>query len=721
MSTISFTLQTQALDFSPLTRGQIDVVFNDGNQDLTLTLRLIDAVAPSGYFQEVAWDGTSAKDEEQAINYALAFTRDYKTVGAIGSNPKNLVAQNSTNTVTITATNGTFVSASYTGNVLVFGGVTINNSVQTVADDITATITDTGDCTEIEYNVSAVGDNSPFRLVDSDGLVNASWDGTLFQHALPRGTIQNLRILNPSTLVELDSVQLIVPRKLKEGDFSLDIQGYEDTNTSDIIITRDIIIANTGTIEYSLEESTATSGSNYSTSTTIAGISPGTYRLFIKDKYNCEIYKTVVVSDFQDSNQVDQIRYFTVKEGQTIIFKEFVDHTSLAKKNYFNTGSYNEVIQGARHRALHVLDSLDPPGENNAIGIQFKSSYTYHYVTIHDCDGNKTNVPFALLSNNLGYTEKFDCVVFPLETGQTGVYFNGGNEYSPNTETVIGSSPYDGTTPTWAEIGQRVKLNDAILNITGTGYDQNRGGYFIVDIETASEGSATVQVTYNKQLYNTYEAYFTPSMITSKSVIIIEKGFSADEMDGNPWVSEQIIVKDDVDDRLLLQWGDTKNRADIVFQSGIEFFARLNGELIADWENASETFAGDSNEFSLEQTRRLGFEIYIEGITTNQITQLNIASATTGFKANGISLVAKSIESKRLDKSNLYTWRGKFGYGINLAAIQQDEIVLSASTGVEGGGGTGTSTQIDLSGITLYKTSDGSFVKSTGGKLLKTN
>lgn len=731
MSTITITFQTQALDFSPLTRGKVRVMFNDGNQDIPLDLNLTLGVSTAGFFQEVAWvDGMSGEDDQQAENFKFAFNRDYSRVGNPPSNgvPQqgNLITSVVDNVVTITATKGTFSETPsdhfYDGNVLVISGFTVNNSVQTNDPVLSISKTTTGDCDTVDHTFTVTGDGQPFRLASGGSDIETGWNGSQITESLQRGKTIPYQLYNTSgELVWDTSIQgnsPFIPRKLAPGDFDVEVDSYED-GTSDLLITRVTFINFTTPLEYSLESDLNTvTGGNYQTSNAYAGIAAGEYNLFIKDVYGCEILKVISISGFQDATKNEQIRYFDIMEGQSIIFSEMPDHTALIKKNYFNTGSYNEVIGGARHRALHKFDALD-----NLIGTQFKSSYDYHVITLHKCDGTMVDIQPVIISQNLGAIEKLDCVLFPLTETETGVYFNGGNTYTPNTTTVLGTSIYNGTTPVWAEIGQLVFLNGSGLRITSTGYDQNRGWYFVVDLVTASEGAGTVQVTYNKHDYNTFEFYLDVSDVDDKGVIIVEKGFETGGtplIEGNPWVSELLKKFEDTDEHLLFEWSDTKNRADIVLQSGISFSTRLKGEMVPDSDDESETAEGDSREYSIEQVRKLSFNILVEGVSFKQVMQLNIASALEGFKVNGVPLVSKSKpEKSRYDKSNLWRWEAKFGYGENLAAVQQDEIVLSVSTGVEGGGGTGFTIQPDLAPVTLMKFPDGTLVKFSDGKLIK--
>jgi hypothetical protein len=714
MSTISFTLTTQALDFSPQTRGNILVTFNDGNQNFNLSLALINGIATSGYFQEVAWDNPNVEDsdDQQAENYRNAFNRDYKNIGGT----KNLAASRVDNTITITATVGTFVSASYSGNVLVFSGLDINNTTQVVPANLTITASSTGNCNTIQHAFVATGDGAPFRVNRGGNDLISDWDGTSENLNLDRtGTTQVYFLYNSDDEL-VDTVAQFVPRKLAEGDFDIEINQYEDS--ADVIVNRIVFLASTAPLEYSIDAVSATTGGSYQTSNTFAGVFSGQYKVFIKDKYGCEISKNIVVTEFQDATENEVTRYFEIMEGQSFCFSPHVQHTALVKKNYFNTWSYNEYVQGAKYNTFHIVDALD-----GFRGVQFKSSYNWHYITMHKCDGTKVNIPPILISQNLGAKEKFDCMLYPSPDvdGETWVYFNGGNEYTADTTTVIGSSPYDGTTPTWAQIDQLVFVDDTGLRITKTGYDANIGGYFVVELETASETSGFVQVTYNKHPYNLYEFYVNISDIDNSCVIVVEKAFDGEGLiEGDPWVSERIKKKEDSDDILYLEWNDTKNKADIVFQSGLKCFARYEGVVRPTDDTDSDTYSGDGNVYSISQVSRIDFNIKIEGITYKQVNQLNIASALSGFKCNGISLVAKESASVTpLGVSNLFRWERTFGYGTNALAEQQDEIVYSPTTGVDGGGGDGISETPDLSGITLIVDSDGNLIKDDNGNLIK--
>lgn len=703
MSTIRLTFSVSQ---SPVGMdGAVTVVFNNGSTDIPLTLSLADF--GTNTFPEIDYyTPADAVNAQQAQVYASSFVASFKDVG--GNN--NLSISQTDNEITITAASGTFTSGTYSGSKISVSGFQIDNSAQTTPASLSVSISDTGDCNTVRYSISASGGTAPYRLSYNQTVVDTSWDGSAQNVDIPRGIIAKVELREPSpSLALLDSESILVPRVLTSGDFSPSF--YQKENGADITIQNIGAVVGTTPLEYSLISGTSsTSGGNYQTSNAFPDVTPGQYKLWVKDKYDCEISKIIDVTEVVN----DAIRVFDVPEGQGLIGSEYQDFSSSNLKNYFNTGSYNQNVE-----VLYPLRQLFVSSDIE--GLQFKSSYDYHYVTLHNCDGEKIDIPFIRIQKNLGVAQKLDCVTFPIN-GQTGVYFNGGSEYIPNTDTVSGASEYNKTTPTWNNVGQFVTIDGiGTLDIVSNGYDDDRGGYFVVNAVTTADTVTKIQATYNAQDYNLFEFYLNMSLVDKEATIIIEKGFdSGGEVEGNPYVIEKIAITSFKDSMLLLEWSDTRNKGGIVFQSGISYKKRCYGEFIPTWLNESETETADQGEYSLEQTSYLGFEILLEGINMKEVTQLSIASGLEGFKCNGLSLVRRSPpQTKRLGKSNLYTWKCEFAQGENNLAVKRDEIVLNTGSGETGSGGTGENQAPDLSGIQLYKNPDGTLI-GIGGKIAKT-
>ena len=684
MSTIAITFSTQALDFSPLTRGAVTVTFNDGNQDFALSLNLTTGISSFGNFSEVSWvDGNSGEDDQQAQNFASAFNRDYSSVGTTGGGlqQSNLNAVAVDNVVTITALSGTFSTTgganNYSGNVLVVTGFTVDNSTQIPPLALSVIRSTTGDCDNIQYSASVTGGQSNYTLYNGTTELQSSWDGTSFNFNLSRSSVSaQIRVVD--SLSTETSSTVVIPRKLAIGEFNAVITQFE--SSSDIMIENTNPVAGTDPIEYSLDAQGSTTGGAYQTSNAFAGILPGLYELFVRDVYGCEVTKTIEVNSLQDSGSSQVIRYFDIMQANALIFSECPTFDHNTKKNFDNTLSWNE-LSGIKYEAVQYFH------EGDNVGTQFKSSYDFHQITLHRCGAANLDIFPVLVQQNLGAKEKVDCKLFSID-GQTGVYFDGGNEYEPDTTTVIDASEYVQFLPKWAEEGQIVSIDGlGSFTIDSTGYDQTlERGYFVINVST-SNTDGLVQVTRNIQDYNVYEFYINISDISSSARVVVEKGFSTTGIDGNAWVSELIVNQEDSDDFLLIEASSTKNRADLVFQSRISFLNRMEGVFRPFFEGDVENFDGDSRLYPLTENLYQRYRLELDRLTAKQVYKLCIWCLLDGFKVNNVPLRATNFpEIESLGDSNWYSMSIDLGYTGDIMAIQQDEIVLSVSTGVEGGG-----------------------------------
>ena len=699
MSTIAITFER--LPNGPTSRGEVVVMYNDGNETHPLVLRLTGTISLSNTFSLVPYvDGVSGESELQAGEYRLAFNRDYRNVG--GSN--NLVATVSGDVVTITSQKGTFPVglSAYTGDVL---NVTffVTNVAENKKPKLTVTPTGNGDCTNIEYSITANGDTSPWRLNIGATDINTNWDGTAEVVNLNRDAIQHLIQVKDQSSQLLDEVTQIVPRKLKIGEFKT--RTTQNIGSSDVLIENVNPVANTGPIEYSLDAQGTLTGGAYQTSNVFSGVFPGFYELFVKDKYGCEVTKTIQVSTLQDASQEQNPRYFDVMKGNSIIMSECKTFDKDVKPNFNNTLSHNE-LSGINYNITQYFNEADFEP------IQIKSSYPYHVCTLHKDDGTKQDLPLVLIQENLGSKEKVDCQLEPLDY-RTKVYFDGGNEYEPDTTTVLGASPYTQFLPSWAIEGQLISIDGMGTNaIVEEGYDSTlQRGYFVIEASIALAMAGKIQVIYNIQPYNLFECY-VPFTGVNKARVVIEKGFSFNEIDGNPWMSELLQVKEDEYNDLLIECSSTKNQSDIVFFSGIKYKKRIKGIFEPIFPNSSEIAEGDSRAYSLDQVLYQHYRLELERISAREVNQLMIWSKTNGFKINGESLVLKGeVSYERLGQSNFYTLEAEYAQGGNSSAVQPDSVALNPSTGTIGGGSTGKPAQLPAYDGKTRLTIDGGFVR----------
>lgn len=662
------------------TYGTLTIAYNDGNIDIPLPLAASGIVSGTGKFRKVPYmDGVSGENVFQALEYAAAFNRDYKDVGGAG----NLTAVADDEIVTITSLKGRFPvgESEYTGDLLDVDFSSTNSSEgKGVNPSLTVELTGNGNCDTVEYSLVGSSGTPPYTLRQGTTILQSDWDGTEELLNISREVGQaSFSLVDDDGLS--NNVSVFVPRKLKIGEFK--VRATQFIGYSDLIIENVNPVSNTTPIEYSLDPQGSVSGGAYQTSNAFPGILPEFYELFVKDKYGCVVTKTIQVFSYQDASQEQVPRYFDVPKGNAIIMSECMEFDKDVRPNYNNTLSFNELS----HIRYDVTQYFDP---SDFEPIHFKSNYPFHVATLHKSDGTKQDLPIVMVQENLGNKEKVDCKLFPID-GKTGVYFDGGNEYEPDTSTVIGASDYTEFAPSWAVEGQLVTLDTyGVFEIIELGYDSDlQREYFVIDLVTSSDTSDKIQVIWNIQIYNVFEAY-VPFSNLDKGRVVIEKGHSFSQIEGRKWVSELLETRTVEKDDLLIEWSSTKNQSDIVFFSGVQFKKRTKGKFRAIFPNSSEIAEGDSRAYSLDQQFYQHYRLELDLLSAREIHHLLVASKTDGFKVNGESLVMKQeAEIEALGESNYYTFKCDYASGGNDSAIQPDSIALDSSTGLPGGGSTG--------------------------------
>lgn len=684
MSTLKFSIQTQVLDLFPLNRGSVTIMYNDGQRNIPLVLQLTTGVSRFGFFSEVPYS-TPAADANllQMQNFVSAFNRDFSRL----ISPKNITATILDNEIVVTAVTGTFIGSqsNYDGNVIIIGDFEVDNSIQVSSLELFLSNLNTGNCSTINYTARAEGGSSPYSITRNGAVLNSNWDGSIINLSLERSSGVESFLVTDSNGNQ-DNIELIVPRQIKASEFKERYTQFD--GFSDIFIESVNPVANTSPLSYAITPLANTTGSNYQTSNSFPGILPGLYKLWIRDRYGCEVNKTIQVRDFEDVTIDENPRFFDVMSANSLIFYPCTHFNESTKPNFKNTGSPNE-LSGLNYSVVQNFVATD------FIGTQFKSSYPFHIATLIQENGNISDIQIITVKENLGSREKVDCEFFIIGSN-TAVYFDGGNEYEPNTTTIIGNSPYQPNTfnnqtflPPWAIEGQLVFIDGiGAKYITGTGYDDIRGGYFLVE-GLISDTNGIVQVRYNVQPYNLFEFYLDTSLISTKAKIKIEKGFSFDSIDGLPWVSETISKTTDKKKHLLIQAKSSRNRGGMVFQSGIRVLNRLIGTFRPIWIGESETALEDDGKSSLKQSSYQNYRVEFESLTAKQVDKLNIWSGLDGFTINGEGLTRESFpEIEPLEDSNLYSWGCDFASSGDTLSVDQNELVLNVSTGVIGGGST---------------------------------
>ena len=695
-STIQITFQVQALDGGQSVRGAVDIFYNNGIVN-TLQEKLTQSVATTNFFSEVPYiNGSDAvQNAQQALNFVTAFNRDYRNFGGI----KNLGAKADGNVVTITAQTGTFeLNSQYTGDILIVNIDPPNNNAGPTPISSTIVRSDTvGDCTTIEHTATAFGGTPPFTLEAGGTVISNTWDGTAINFNLNRGTVA---IVITDTLGDTFTKTENVPRKIAAGEFKGRVTQFE--TYGDITIESVNPIVGTDPLTYAISNSDGTNKTPLQSSNVFAGVPLGTYTIYTQDKYGCEVSSTLVVEAFEGG--IDDIveDFFLVPKHNSIAFYDGTTERVNLKYNFKQEWKTTDVIT-----------------------TQFKSSFSYHNLTYKRFDGTKISVPFLEIQQNIGFKEKVDCFVFD-GVANLSVYFDAGNEYTPNTNDVIGASPYNNFLPSWAVVGRGISIDGiGSTTIKSTGFDTTRQKYFFTTelplTGSAVEINTAIQVTYNIHGYNLFQAEFDMSLLQSDGYFEYEYGYDEDQIRGSVCSLNQGILESNCK-TMRYEWWDDKNRGNMVYQSGIKGYMNISGTFYKISVTEAELASGDNGYYDLKQKARPGWKLELDLLPPEIWEKLDIVTGLKYFSVGGIFLKrAKQTSVDRIGETNLREFECEFYYGSNQLSVKDDEVVLNPTTGVVGGGGTGKDPVLAAwDGKTRLVTNDGVFIE-TGGSLIEVN
>ena len=710
---VRFTVQ--ALDAPPYTRGQVTIKYNDGTQSLDL-FEILTQSAPQAYqFLEEAWiDGSSGENEQQASNFATAFNRDYAFVGGEQVGPftvKNLTATANGNEVTITADRGTFeTGSSYSGNVLIVVFDPPDNDPEPPQPALTIGEQGTGDCNVINYNINAVSGTAPFDLYINNGITIPGWDGSTTTVALARGAVAKIYVEDDNSL-QSPVYNINVPRQLNANNFT----AQQVPGTGDITIIWDTPIAGVEPLQYSLDPTDATTGGAYQTDNVFVGVTEGAWRLFIKDKYDCEVSRLITVTGITDPTAPENTQeYFLVSDFNSLGFAR--RHGD--RKNYDTSLSFEENVGLPKTIFFEFT-------EQDEIQTQFKSSFPFHQITLFKCDGTKEDLNFLLIQENLGVKEKVDCQIFSLSSTETGIYFAGGDAYAPDTLNVIGGSPYDGVLPSWGQIGQFVNLGSLGTKvITNIGYDSVMAVmYLVVEASIATPITDQIQAQYNRHPYNVFRCDFPMTKVTDRAYMRIEPGYDSDTIVSNyVYQSEPIRRITDTSKHLKIQWSGFKNLGDMLFVDGYKGIMWITGRIRPVPVGEAKTFEGVEDVYSLEQRQRVGQALFIPLMTPKQWVKFGLVS---GMAQGGTLLIEdmdlvreQEITATELEDSNYSNVECTFGYTEDGLNVVTGETAIDPSTGLPGGGGTGKEPVENWEGFIRLKLDDDEYLRLESGAFI---
>ena len=308
-------------------------------------------------------------------------------------------------------------------------------------------------------------------------------------------------------------------------------------------------------LEYSLDKL------NWKASNTFPSISEGDYVIYIRDQYGCLIQKNIVI----DKHGINSPEFFISKSNSIRFVKKTEGGIKPDNRIDDNRMSYEDNVE-IPYTYYHCYSSTDNEPT------QFKTNYSDITVKAITKDKREVIIYPGKKTNNIGLTDSRDAFVFPLENGNTGIYFKSGKRYNFETEEVIGDYELTGGLPEWGKIGVYIRVNNFWLQIKNI-YPSNDKQAEILEIETSifkTETIAKVDVVFNRDNVDVYE--FNTDMWTFKDdeyfTIKIEAKDS--KFPTLEYESERVKVLSDISNHVKISYSNDTN-TDVLFSTRIEF------------------------------------------------------------------------------------------------------------------------------------------------------
>lgn len=414
---------------------------------------------------------------------------------------------------------------------------------------------------------------------------------------------------------------------------------FLNTGLIDVVIFNNTVTINATTrgliLQYSLD------GTNYQPENVFPNLSGGDYDLYIKDNYDCIIQTTFTIQESVSGTIIIPEPYFLYPKANCLRMakREQWDEMTI-HKNSSNTLSC-ETINGISYTEKQRWRSED------IIPIQIKTNYPDLKVITSDDDIEQTIVQ---KSASMNVKSSMDCKIVDLGENRYGIYFISGKTYNYDTDADLGEDyVLNGQLPQFAKVGNIVTINSINYTIEELSFNQDLevDQLVISSITLTGITDDEIKAIYNIFNYEVYEVNIDMSGRTTLNVQIWYDGVIK-------MVSELILI-DDISERLgMLKWSH-KHNTDMFYATGIEPFMRLLMDSKASPKNESENYETDSDVFQSFSDNYESDTFTFDPISKERARLLVLALSQSNVEIRGVGYVKEGTpEMEALEGTNLY-------------------------------------------------------------------
>lgn len=333
--------------------------------------------------------------------------------------------------------------------------------------------------------------------------------------------------------------------------------------------------------------------------------------------------------------------YFHISQYNSIRFAEVVEWDFYNNpKTVPNTLSYQE--DGVNEKDFCQLYQLD-----DAVRIQFKSSYPTNTVTVNGCDESTTSITPVKRTNNFDIIDVRVGNITQVGTTMV-VYFEGSIPDWMITGSSIGVS--------WGIPPNETAINDIVFEIIWL----DAFGVYGLRLTNYWAGgdiaNVTVTTTYDKFEYNIYEFDVDFSQFSAgKYQIQIDASGITDEPD--VCYKSEILLLKDAHENTYQFISEHDENTQINYSWGIQHMIRLGIESPMKFspDGDKTIHKTDSNTLLLDSSNYENYEIELSPLPAGMAIKVSLfISLSTLFIASRSYVASANPSTERLGDSNLY-------------------------------------------------------------------
>ena len=493
-------------------------------------------------------------------------------------------------------------------------------------------------CTHLRVRVKA---NQVIKRVTRPTVINNNKTDFVEFDVLRSG--QNINFICESEAGQRVSQRFDIPNRLVSQNLRTTVNNSPYGATVIVNLRNSFLLS----FQYSID------GNNWQRSNIFSNLANGDYTLHVKDQYGCLLKKRLFIEALGVSNP----EFFIPKSNSIRCVKRSEAGIKSDRRIDDNRFSYEDPVE-IPYTEYHIYSKTDNEP------IQYKTNYKN--VSIKAITKNKQEITLysERKTNNIGLKDSRDAFVFPLENGNTGIYFKTGLRYNFDTGQSIGDYELLGGLPEWGKIGTYIMVNNAWFEIKNVFPSDDKQAE-ILEIEASivqSESIERVGVIYNRDTVNVYEFKTDMGLFLNDDYFVIAITASDPRFPTLEYVSERIKVLSDMSDFVEIKYSNDSN-TDILFSTGIEFKIWMRIEHYKDNPATSiNTIKTDTNAILVDGTIHQTKEFVFEPVTSGMLYILYQALSRRILFINGMPFVLSEPPEKVGDwgDTNLYSVQAKF-------------------------------------------------------------